>query len=81
MRRHEHIGATGRFRATFQHTIVHGSHLIGMVREVGCRPSVIERELSANEQRTLMMRSRERSAEGSAGLAIAHETVGKEHAL
>ena len=51
-----------------------------MVREVGVRTGVIERELTADEQRALMVRGREGSAEGRTGLTIGHKRVGKEQA-
>ena len=76
--RHQHIRARGRLGAALQGAIVQRTHLIGVVREVGVRASVIERELSADEQRALMVRSRERSAEGGAGLTVGHKRVGKE---
>ena len=47
--RHQDIRARGRLRTTLQRTVMQRSHLIGMVREVGIRTCVIERELSANQ--------------------------------
>ena len=52
---HQHVGTRSRLRTTLQDTIVHGAHLIGMVREVGIRAGIIERELTTNEQRALMV--------------------------
>ena len=49
-----------------------------MVREVGVRTCVIERELTADKQRTLMVRRTEGTAECSTGLAIGHKRVGEE---
>ena len=57
-----------------------GTHLVGMVREVGVRAGIVKRELATNQQRTLMVGSRERAAESSTGLTIGHITVGEEHA-
>ena len=79
--RHEEVGAAGCLRAALHGAIVHGPHLVGVVTEVGCRARVVEREHAADEQRTLVVACRERSAEGGAGLAVRHVAVGKEHAL
>ena len=55
MCRHQYLGTAGSLGSARQGAVVHGSHLIGMVGEVGGRASVVERELSANEQRALVM--------------------------
>ena len=78
--RHQQISTRCRLRATLQRAIVHGSHLVGMVREIGGRTGIIEREHAANQQARLMVRCREGTAEGSASLAVRHIAVGKEHA-
>ena len=78
--RHENVCATGRFRAALQAAVVHRSHLIGVVGEVCGRAGIVERVHSADEQRTLMMRSCERTAESGARLAIAEMRVGEENA-
>ena len=56
------------------------SHLVGMVREVGVRTGIVERELSANEQARLMVTGREGTAEGGTGLTVSHERISKEEA-
>ena len=48
--RHQHIRARGSLSTTLQSTIVQRTHLIGVVREVGVRACVIERELTTNQQ-------------------------------
>ena len=75
---HQDIGTRSRLRTTLECSPVQGTHLIGMVREVRVRASVIERELTANEQRALVVGGTERSAEGSTGLTVGHERVGEE---
>ena len=60
---------------------MHGTHLVGVVGEVGGRTGVVEAELGADEQRALVVAGREGAAEGGAGLAVAHVAVGEEHAL
>ena len=76
--RHQDIGTRSRLRTTLQGSPVQWPHLIGVVREVRVRTGIIERELTTDEQRALMMRGTERSAEGSTGLTVGHERVGEE---
>lgn len=52
-----------------------------MVREVGVGASVVEGEHTSDEERAFVVGGREGSAEGSAGLAVAHKAVGKEEAV
>ena len=78
--RHQDIGTRGGLGATLQRAIVQGAHLIGMVREVSIGAGVIKRELTADQQGTLMMAGTEGTAEGSTGLTIRHERVGKKQA-
>ena len=78
--RHQDISARSCLCATLQSTVVQGTHLIGMVGEVGVRACVIERELTTDQQRALMVRGTEGSAEGGTGLTIRHKRVGEEQA-
>ena len=78
--RHEHVGTTGRLGTTLQCPIVQGTHLVGMVGEIGVRAGIVERELSSDEQARLMVAGRERATEGSTCLAIGHVGIGKEEA-
>ena len=71
--RHQHIGTAGRLRAALKRSVMERAHLIGMIGEVGVGACVVERELSADKQRTLVVTGREGAAEGSAGLTIGHE--------
>ena len=78
--RHENIGAAGCFRAAFECAIMHRPHLVGVITEIGGTPRVIERELSADEQTTLVMAGSEWTAERRARFTIAHVGIGKENA-
>ena len=78
--RHQHVGTAGGLRAALQRSVVQGTHLVSVVREVGVRTGIVERELAADEQARLMVRCREGSAEGGTRLAISHVAVGEEHA-
>ena len=77
--RHQHIGTAGRLRTALQGSVVQRSHLVGMVREVGVRTGIVERELTTDEQARLVVAGRERSAESGAGLAMGHVAIGKEY--
>ena len=79
--RHQDVAAAGCLRAALQHAPVHRTHLVGMVREIRARACVVEREHAADEQRALVVRSREGAAEGSARLAVAHVAVCEEEAV
>ena len=78
--RHQDVSTRGCLRTTLQRAVMQWSHLVGMVREVGVRACIVERELSTDKQTRLMMAGRERSAESCTGLAIRHERIGKEQA-
>ena len=53
--RHQDVGSRGGLRTALQCTVVQGSHFVGVVREVGVRTGIVERELTANQQRALMV--------------------------
>ena len=76
--RHQDIGARGGLRAALKGAVVQGPHLVGVVREVGVGAGIIERELTADEQRTLMVAGAEGAAEGGTGLTVGHIRVGEE---
>ena len=76
--RHQDIRTRCRLRTTLKGAVMQRSHLIGMVREIRIRTCVIERELTTDEQRTLMVTGTERSAEGGTSLTIGHKRVGEE---
>ena len=52
---HQDIGSAGCLGSALEYAVMHGAHLVGMVGEVGGRTGVIERELPADEQRTLVV--------------------------
>ena len=79
--RHQHIRAAGGLGTALQRSVVDGAHLVGMIGEVGGRAGIIERELSADEQRALVVAGREGTAEGGTRLAVRHVAVGEEDAL
>ena len=76
--RHQHVGTRGCLGTTLQGAVMQRTHLISVVGEIGVRTGIVERELATNEQARFVVRSGERSAESSAGLAIGHEGVGEE---
>ena len=80
-RRHEQVTAACRLRAALQYAPVHRPHLVSVVGEIGPRSCIVEREHTADKQRTLVMGGAERTAEGRAGFPVRHERIGEEHAL
>ena len=76
--RHQDIATRSRLRSTLEGSPVQRAHLIGMVREIRVRAGIIERELTTDEQRTLVVGSTEGSAERGTGLTVGHIGVGKE---
>ena len=76
----QQIGTARGFATALQGTLVHGTHLVGMVAEVGRRSRIVEREHCTDEQRTLVVAHREGAAECSTGFTIGHVAVGKEDA-
>ena len=79
--RHQDVTTTGSLRASFKHTPMHRPHLVGMIREVCARAGIVEREHATDEERTLMVRCGERTAESSTCLAVAHEAICKEETV
>ena len=53
--RHQDVTSAGSFRASFKHTPMHGPHLVGMIREVRARACIVEREHTADEERTFVV--------------------------
>ncbi len=76
---HQDVGSRGCLHTALEGAIVHGSHLVGMVGEIGVGTGIVERELAANEQRALVVTGREGSAESGACLAVCHVAVVEEH--
>ena len=54
--RQEKVGAAGCLGASLQDAPVDGTHLVGMVAEVGGRTGIIELNLASDYERTLVMR-------------------------
>ena len=80
VRRHEYVGTACCLRSSLKRTVMHRSHLVSVVGEVGGRTRIVERELSADKQRALVMGRRERTAESGTRLTVRHIRIGEEHA-
>ena len=77
--RHEHISTAGCLRSSLQNAVVHRPHFVGMIAEIRCTSSVIERELTANKQAAFMVTGRKRPTECGTSFPITHVRISKEH--